>query len=72
MLYSKYQDAAQGLDITVATGNDKLEDFGHKLVLAAFSPVVSSCPEADLLILTEWSSNDYSILLDLLYNGSGR
>ena len=66
------QDAKIGIDLSVATAKDSLQDDGHAVILAAFSRVVASTPEADMIILSEWSNSDYTLLLDLVYGGSGR
>ena len=66
-----WQEAASGLDLTVVTGKDGLHDDGHRLVFAALSSVVASCPEADMLILADWKTSDYSLFLDLVYGGEG-
>ena len=40
--------------------------------MAGLSKVVANCPEADMVILTEWSSNDYGIFLDIVYSNTER
>jgi hypothetical protein len=59
-------------DISVVTGLDSLQDDGHRLVLAGLSPVVAENPEADCIIMAEWSNQDYEVLLDLVYGEESR
>ena len=60
------------LDLTIVTGKDWLRDDGHGVIFAALSPVISSCPETDMLILADWTSNDYGIFLELVYSQTER
>ena len=46
---------------------DGLRDDAHHMVLAALFPVISECPLVDKIILADWTSEDYGILLDLIY-----
>ena len=54
------------------TGKDGLRDDGHGVVFAALSAVISLCPETDILILADWTSNDYGIFLELVYSQTER
>ena len=53
----------------MVTGKDQKYHDGHKVVIAAISPVFAEIWEADLVVLADWSSDDYCILLDLFYSG---
>ena len=55
--------------MTVVTCKDNLQHDGHRVILAAISPVFTSSPYADLVLLDGWSSADYGVFLDLVYSG---
>ena len=63
------QEAGECCDLTVVTGKDWKYHDGHRIVMAAVSPVFAQCPEADLLVLSDWTSNDYCIFLEMAYRG---
>ena len=65
------QDASLGLDISIVT-KDSLQDKAHNFVMAASFPVIAECPMIDQIILAEWTTNDYGILLDLIYGQKDR
>ena len=68
---TEFKDASIGIDISVCT-KDCQEDDGHKLILAGFSSIMEENPTVDKIILTEWSMDDYSLLLELVYGEAER